>query len=99
MAATPSTLATAETTPYVKKKDNSKQLIITEDLHKQIGDILAIYIEVDKQAKHSFKSLCKPSTVEQPEDIAKLSNFLNKPKPKDVEKEPIYLDDKKQQLK
>ena len=47
---------------------------------------MAYYIELDKEERLYFKCLYKPSTVEQPEGIAKLSDFLNKSEHKDAEK-------------
>ena len=56
----------------------------TEDFQQHIGDILAIYIELDKEARQYYKCLCKPSTAEHLEGIAKLSDFLNKSEHKDA---------------
>ena len=78
MAAISSTPTTAETEPRAKEKDNRKQMIITKDLQQHIGDILANDIELDKEARQYFKCLCKPHTLERPEDITKLTDFLNK---------------------
>ena len=84
MAATPPTPATAENEPLAKEKDHRKQMIITKDLKKHIGDILAIDIELDKGARQYLKCLCKPRTLGRPEDIAKLTDYLNKSKHKDA---------------
>ena len=53
-------------------------MIITEDLQQHTGDILAINIELDKEARQYFKCLCKPHIFEQPDGIAQLSDFLKK---------------------
>ena len=61
-------------------------MIITEDLQQDTGDISAVYVELDKLARQYFKCLCQPHTVEQPEGMAKLSDFLNKSEHKGAEK-------------
>ena len=53
-------------------------MVVTEDLQQHTGDILAVYVELDKLARQYFKCLCQPHTVKQPEGMAKLSDFLNK---------------------
>ena len=45
-------------------------MITTKNLQQHIGDILAIGIELDKEARQYFKCLFKPHTVGRPGDIA-----------------------------
>ena len=76
--------ATAETVLLLKKRQYQASDHYTEDFQQHIGDILAIYIELDKEARQYYKCLCKPSTAEHLEGIAKLSDFLNKSEHKDA---------------
>ena len=84
MAAILATPTTIEIEPCAKEKDERKQMIITKDLQQHIADILANDIELDKEAMQYFKFLSKPRTLGLPEDITKLTDFLNKSEYEDV---------------
>ena len=76
-AITPTTPATAETEPCAKEKDSLKQMIIAKDLQRYIGDILAIDIELDMEARQYFRCLCMTHTIGLPEDSLICSIYSN----------------------